>query len=139
MAHKSTKCVIFEITETAIISEVKTSLDYLKEIHDLGIKLALDDFGTGYSSLTYLERLPIDVVKLDKGFIWAIGSSKKKEYIIKAVIDLAHNLGMEVVAEGVETAEQLQFLKDSGCDIVQGYYYSKPLKIKDIEEYLIKY
>lgn len=136
---KGNRKIIFEITETAIISEVKTSFDYLKEIHDLGIKLALDDFGTGYSSLTYLGRLPIDVVKLDKGFIWAIGSSKKKEYIIKAVIDLAHNLGMEVVAEGVETAEQLQFLKDSGCDIVQGYYYSKPLKIKDIEEYLIKY
>ncbi|WP_409228147.1 bifunctional diguanylate cyclase/phosphodiesterase [Gudongella sp. SC589] len=130
--------IIFEITETAIISDMEVSLRSLRQIHDLGIKLALDDFGTGFSSLTYLQKLPIDIIKLDKDFIWEIGSDQGKEFIIKSVIDLAHNLGMSVVAEGVETDGQLSFLKDSGCDYAQGYLFNKPLSVENVEEVLKK-
>ncbi|WP_422486824.1 bifunctional diguanylate cyclase/phosphodiesterase [Gudongella sp. DL1XJH-153] len=131
---KSYGRIVFEITETAIISDLEISLVSLKQIHDLGIKLALDDFGTGFSSLTYLQKLPIDIIKLDKDFIWEIGVNEGKEFIIKAVIDLAHNLGMNVVAEGVETDEQLHFLKAAGCDYAQGYLFNKPMNATDVEK-----
>ncbi len=131
---KSYGRIVFEITETAIISDLEESLVSLIQIHDLGIKLALDDFGTGFSSLTYLQKLPIDIIKLDKDFIWEIGVDEGKEFIIKAVIDLAHNLGMSVVGEGVETDEQLQFLKDAGCDYAQGYLFNKPMNVTDVEK-----
>ncbi|MGM0396265.1 MAG: bifunctional diguanylate cyclase/phosphodiesterase [Bacillota bacterium] len=130
--------IVFEITETAIISDMEVSLDSLREIHDMGIRIALDDFGTGYSSLTYLQKLPIDIIKLDRNFIWEIGKDQGKEFIIKAVIDLAHNLGMSVVAEGIETEEQLEFIKKSGCDYAQGYYFSKPMSVGDIDDMLEK-
>ncbi|HZH93664.1 MAG TPA: EAL domain-containing protein, partial [Tissierellaceae bacterium] len=125
--------IVFEITETAIISDLEVSLESLKQIHDMGIRLALDDFGTGFSSLTYLQKLPVDIIKLDKDFIWEIGKDEGKEFIIKAVIDLAHNLGMTVVAEGVETREQLEFLKGADCDYAQGYYFYKPTTAGAIE------
>ena len=120
--------IILEITETAIINDIEDSVKALEIIHDMGIQIALDDFGTGYSSLTNLQRLPIDIIKLDKSFVWSIGSNDNKSIIVQAVIDLAHNLGMEVVAEGVETLEQLEFLERSGCDYAQGYYFSKPVE-----------
>jgi diguanylate cyclase (GGDEF)-like protein/PAS domain S-box-containing protein len=126
--------IVFEITETAIISDLEVSLQSLRMIHDMGIRLALDDFGTGFSSLTYLQKLPVDIIKLDKDFIWEIGLDEGKEFIIKAVIDLAHNLGMSVVAEGVETDGQLEFLKDAGCDYAQGYLFYKALSVDEIDE-----
>jgi EAL domain-containing protein (putative c-di-GMP-specific phosphodiesterase class I) len=126
--------MVFEITETAVISDLEVSLESLRRIHDMGIRLALDDFGTGYSSLTYLQKLPVDIIKLDKDFIWEIGIDEGKEFIIKAVIDLAHNLGMTVVAEGVETDGQLEFLKDAGCDYAQGYLFYKALSVDEIDE-----
>ncbi|MCR3954854.1 MAG: EAL domain-containing protein [Gudongella sp.] len=128
--------IVFEITETAVITDLEVSLRSLRQIHDMGIRLALDDFGTGYSSLTYLQKLPVDTIKLDKDFIWEIGIDEGKEFIIKAVIDLAHNLGMSVVAEGVENEEQLEFLKDVGCDYAQGYLFHKPLTVDEIDELL---
>jgi EAL domain-containing protein (putative c-di-GMP-specific phosphodiesterase class I) len=100
----------------------------------MGIRLALDDFGTGFSSLTYLQKLPVDIIKLDKDFIWEIGLDEGKEFIIKAVIDLAHNLGMSVVAEGVETEVQMDFLKDAGCDYAQGYLFHKALTVDEIDK-----
>ena len=125
---KDFSTIIFEITETAIINDIEDSVKALEIIHEMGIQIALDDFGTGYSSLTYLQRLPIDIIKLDKSFVWSIGSDDNKFFIVQTVIDLAHNLGMKVVAEGVETLEQLEFLKKSGCDYAQGYYFSKPIE-----------
>lgn len=119
--------VIFEITETAVIGDIEDSIKALETLHEMGIHIALDDFGTGYSSLTYLQSLPIDIIKLDKSFVWSIGIDEDKSYIVRTVIDLAHRLGIKVVAEGVETEEQLSFLKDAGCDLAQGYYFSKPI------------
>jgi len=130
--------VIFEITETSIISDIDAITNSLYEIKELGVKIALDDFGTGYSSLTYLQKLPIDVIKLDRDFIWSIGTENDKSPIIKTVIDLAHELNIKVVAEGVETLKQLDFLKKANCDYAQGYYFYKPLLIDDINKLIKK-
>lgn len=128
--------VIFEITETAVIDDIEDSIKSLETLHDMGIHIALDDFGTGYSSLTYLQKLPIDIIKLDKSFVWSIGIDDDKSFIVKTVIDLAHRLGIKVVAEGVETEEQLNFLRDAGCDLAQGYYFSKPIDKVSVEALL---
>lgn len=124
--------IIFEITETAVIDDIEDSIHALEIIHDMGIQLALDDFGTGYSSLTYLQKLPIDIIKLDKSFVWSIGTDDNRSFIVQTVIDLAHNLGMKVVAEGVENIEQLEFLNEFGCDYAQGYYFSRPVDEEDV-------
>jgi EAL domain-containing protein (putative c-di-GMP-specific phosphodiesterase class I) len=128
--------VVFEITETAVIGDMEESIKALKTLHDMGIHIALDDFGTGYSSLTYLQMLPIDIIKLDKSFVWSLDLDDNKSFIVKTVIDLAHRLGIKVVAEGVETEKQLIFLKDSGCDLAQGYYFSKPLDASSVDALL---
>lgn len=130
--------ITFEITETAIISDIDGIIETLREIKKLGVSIALDDFGTGYSSLTYLQKLPIDIIKLDREFIWSIGSENDKSSIIKTVIKLAHDLNIQVVAEGVETFEQLDFIKKANCDYAQGYYFSKPLDVVEITK-LLKY
>lgn len=116
----------FEITETVLIQSAERNVNMLEKLKKQGFSIALDDFGTGYSSLNYLNILPIDILKIDKSFIEGIGVDKKSEYIIKTIINLSHNLDIKVVAEGVETKEQLNFLKDCDCDIIQGYFFSKP-------------
>lgn len=110
-------------------------LNYLKE---MGIKISLDDFGTGYSSLNYLKCLPINNLKIDRSFVKDITTKSNEAAIAKSVIEFAHKMGLSVAAEGVETKEQLEFLKEHKCDIVQGYYFSKPLPSKEVEELIIK-
>ena len=117
----------FEVTESVIMKSAERNIEMLRKIKDLGATIALDDFGTGYSSLNYLKRLPIDKVKIDKSFVSDIGIDLKSEFIIEKVIELAHMLNLEVVAEGVETKNQLHYLEKVNCDIIQGYYFSKPL------------
>ena len=104
------------------------------QLKKLGVSIALDDFGTGYSSLSYLKRLPIDVLKIDKSFVDGIGVDEKSEYIAESIIKLSHSLDLKVVAEGVETKEQLGYLDKMKCDIAQGYYFSKPEKFEIIKE-----
>lgn len=122
------KYIEFEITESLIMKFPDKNIEVLDELKSLGVTLALDDFGTGYSSLSYLRTLPIDVLKIDKSFIDGILIEKKSEYIINSVVELSHFLDLEVVAEGVENSGQLNYLKDIKCDIIQGYYYSKPIE-----------
>lgn len=120
------KYLELELTENIIISN-KSILKALNQFKKLGIRIVLDDFGTGYSSLTKLQKFPVDCLKIDKSFIQNIGQSKKDEEIIRAIISIAKKLNINVVAEGVESIEQISYLKKYACDLVQGYYFSKPV------------
>lgn len=123
-----------ELTENVILSN-REVIRIITEIKNLGVHIAIDDFGTGYSGLSYLHKIPLDRLKIDSSFIQHIQSTKDDEVIIRAVIAMAKNLNLEVLAEGVETADQLNFLKKYKCGDVQGYYFSKPLTTKEIEKY----
>ncbi|MFA5537000.1 MAG: EAL domain-containing protein [Bacillota bacterium] len=125
----------FELTETALLADFKKSVLVLNELKELGLTIALDDFGTGYSSLTYLKELPIDIIKIDRNFISGIGESAKEADILKYIIDLAHSLNLKVVAEGVETKEQVGFLRKNNCDMVQGFYFFRPETAEEVEKY----
>jgi len=116
-----------EITETAIMDNVESAINKLNDIKQIGVKISIDDFGTGYTSISYLKKFPISVLKIDQSFIKGIPENQNDTAITSAVIALAHSLDMKVVAEGVETPEQLQYLANHHCDIVQGYYLSRPL------------
>jgi diguanylate cyclase (GGDEF)-like protein len=116
-----------ELTESILLEHTEESLATLRRFHDMGIHLALDDFGTGYSSLSYLKRFPIDSLKIDRSFIHDVTTNPDDATIARTVIAMAHNLRMTAVAEGVETREQLEFLRSHECDQMQGYYFSRPL------------
>jgi EAL domain-containing protein (putative c-di-GMP-specific phosphodiesterase class I) len=116
-----------EVTETVLIENTQTASAVLTRLRDRGIRLSIDDFGTGYSSLSYLHRFPFDTLKIDRSFIQRLGSSNDSLEVVRAVVTLAHNLGMKVVAEGHETSQQLDRLKELDCEYVQGYFFSKPL------------
>jgi diguanylate cyclase (GGDEF)-like protein len=121
-----------EITESALMTNAASALAVLSALKELGVQLAIDDFGTGYSSLTYLQRFPLDILKVDRSFVEELGVSVEGEEIVSAVINLAHALGLKVVAEGVETALQLEVLQAFECDLAQGYLFSKPLPASEI-------
>lgn len=127
-----------EITETAIIRSPETAIAVLTRIKDAGIKLALDDFGTGYSSLSYLHRLPFDTIKIDRSFINEIGSDGQSPVIVRTILSLADNLGMEVIAEGIETADQWKVLKELGCRFGQGWHFGRPVPAHKAEQALFK-
>ncbi|MBU1690266.1 MAG: EAL domain-containing protein [Gammaproteobacteria bacterium] len=116
-----------EITESIMIQDLQTTITTLNQLHALGIQISIDDFGTGYSSLSYLKRLPISKIKIDQSFIRDICTDLDDEAIANAVISLGHSLKMQVIAEGVETLEQLEHLRKQKCDEIQGYYFSRPL------------
>jgi EAL domain-containing protein (putative c-di-GMP-specific phosphodiesterase class I) len=126
-----------EITESVLVEDELSNLATLRELKRLGVNLIIDDFGTGYSSLSYLKRLPVDFLKVDRSFVERLGKDPKDEGIVSAVIDMAHVLGMEVVAEGVENAEQAACLRKLGCRFAQGYLYSKPLPAEGIGALLV--
>ena len=124
-----------EITESSILQDPLRAIKVLEGLHKLGIKLSIDDFGTGYSSLAYLKELPVTDLKIDKSFIMDMLEDSNDATIVKATIEMAHNLGLKVVAEGVENHETLMTLKDLGCDMIQGYFISKPLPTEDFNEW----
>ena len=125
-----------EITETAIMADPGRALDVLNRLSAMGVKLSIDDFGTGYSSLAHLKQMPVDELKIDKSFVTGMLEDESDAMIVRSVIDLAHNIGISVVAEGVETEEIYNRLKEMGCDAVQGYYMSKPLSVEDLLEWV---
>lgn len=110
----------------------------LKELKKLGIKLSVDDFGTGYSSLSYLTRFPIDMLKIDQSFVRNIPAQHNNATLVTSIISIAHNLNLRVIAEGVETPEQLEFLHANGCDEIQGHYCSRPLSANKLEQLLMQ-
>ncbi len=123
-----------ELTEGIAIDNLDEAVRKFHELRDLGIRLSLDDFGTGYSSLSHLKRLPIDELKIDKSFVFDIEDDPQNALLIKAIIKIAHQFDLEVVAEGVESKEQLEFLKVEHCNIYQGYYYSKPIPLDQLKK-----
>jgi FOG: EAL domain len=127
------KLVTLEVTESVFVQDSERALVVLSDLKHLGVKLALDDFGTGYSSLDYLKRFPIDIVKIDQTFVADLERDQASHAIVLAVIELAHMLGMTVVAEGVETAEQHKRLASLGCDSCQGYYFARPMSADDLD------
>ena len=127
-----------EVTETAAMENPDQAIARLKEIRELGVELAIDDFGTGYSSLAYLKLLPIQTLKLARAFVSDIEDNIHVATICSASIGLSHNLGFNVVAEGVETKEQEDFLIDLGCEVIQGYYFCRPISSHDVELFMFK-
>ncbi len=125
-----------ELTESALIEDIELSAGVLKELKELGVVLSVDDFGTGYSGLAYLQRFPLDILKLDRSFVEQQVDGSRNFRFIKAFIDMAHALNLSVVAEGVESVDTLQFLRVSACDEAQGYLFAKPLSIDDLETFL---
>lgn len=123
----SSEFIELEVTETFLMQDIEHSIDVLKQIKALGVKIAIDDFGTGYSSLNYLTRLPVDTLKVDRSFVMELSERAEKANLVKNMIIMSHDLGMRVVAEGVETVEQLKQLQEMGCDEVQGFYFSRPV------------
>lgn len=116
-----------EMTETVLLESMESSVDTIQKLRDYGIRIALDDFGSGYSSLQYLKELPVNVMKIDRAFVNHVAQSEYDQFFIHAMIMIAHKKGLSVVAEGIETKEQLDVLTANGCDLIQGYYFSKPL------------
>lgn len=127
-----------EITEGIAMKNVDENIRMLEELKALGLSISIDDFGTGYSSLAYLKRFPLNTLKIDRSFIQEIAVNEDDREITRAIIAMGQNLGLKVLAEGVETEEQVQLLKESGCDYIQGYYYSRPLPASQMVSYLKK-
>ena len=122
-----------EITETALMTDVKAATVVLRELRSIGLHLSVDDFGTGYSSLTYLKRFPVEAIKVDRSFVNGLGIDNEDSTIVEAVVRLGHSLGLAVVAEGVETPLQLSRLRDLGCDRAQGYLFGRPCPAEIVE------
>jgi EAL domain-containing protein (putative c-di-GMP-specific phosphodiesterase class I) len=128
-----------EITETVIMDNTDHMIAVLSQLKDLGIKIHIDDFGTGYSSLSYLQRFPINTLKIDRSFIGRLGGTGKDIEIVQSIINMAHNMKLHVIAEGVEKAENLKTLENLKCEYAQGYFFSHPLNINDAEVLLAQY
>jgi len=124
-----------EITENLALDNLDSTIAVLNEIKQLGLKLSIDDFGTGYSSLSYLSKLPVDVIKIDRSFIMPMLESPEKSELVNNLIRLGHDMGMMIVAEGVEDEQQLNVLHEFGCDVIQGYYFSPPVSAEDFLEF----
>ena len=127
-----------EITEGSVMENADAAVSLLNQLNQRGLSIAIDDFGTGYSSLSYLKRFPVSKLKIDRSFVMDIPADPDDSAIAIAVIQLARSLGLKTVAEGVETAEQLQFLRDQGCDLLQGYWFSKPLDAPSFEAFALR-
>jgi EAL domain-containing protein (putative c-di-GMP-specific phosphodiesterase class I) len=125
-----------ELTESSLMANTQGTIEMLQNLQDLGVHVSIDDFGTGYSSLAYLRRFPVDKLKIDIAFIRGITTNADDAAIVLAIIRMAHTLKLEVVAEGVETAAQLEYLRSHECDQIQGYYLSRPLPVPELETLL---
>jgi predicted signal transduction protein with EAL and GGDEF domain len=128
--------LMVELTETVVMDDAESSVERLRRLKQLGVQIAIDDFGTGYSSLAYLRRFPVDVIKIDRSFIDGLGREPEAAAIVEATIGLAHTLGILVVAEGVETDLQLQYLRALGCDLAQGFLFAPPVGPEEMAGFL---
>ena len=125
---------MLEITESAVMEDAEATIATLRELKDLGVRLAIDDFGTGCSSLAHLRRFPVDSIKVDGAFVHGLGSDADDDAVVRAAIGLGRALGLTTVAEGVETAEQLDLLKKLDCSLAQGFYFARPQPGDEVED-----
>ena len=129
-------CLKLEITESVMVADVEAAAGRLSALRAMGVQIAIDDFGTGYSSMAYLSSLPLRTLKIDRSFVSQLGRSGEEEAIVRAIVTLAKSLGLSVTSEGIETAEQFAFLRGLGCDLGQGYYFSRPVPPEEISSWL---
>lgn len=127
-----------EMTETTVVNNVELAKEAERNVHKLGFIVSMDDFGTGYSSFSMLKNINIDVLKMDKSFFDDVLESRRGKIIIEAVIEMSHKLNIKVVAEGIETKEQVEYLKNIKCDMIQGYYFERPLEVEKFENKYMK-
>ena len=123
-----------EITENTVMQNIDLTVDNVSKLADRGVRFTIDDFGAGYTSLSHLKRLPIQKIKMDKSFVKDLATDRNDRAIVNAMIAMTHNLNLRVIAEGVETEEQLSFLRSSNCDEIQGFLFSKPLPADEFNE-----
>ncbi|MDP2077050.1 MAG: EAL domain-containing protein, partial [Sulfuricurvum sp.] len=128
-----------ELTESIAMHDPQVAINTMNDLHERGIRMSIDDFGTGYSSLSYLKKFKVYKLKIDQSFVHDIGTNSEDKAIVNAIINMARSLDLQTIAEGVETLEQLEYLRKQGCDEIQGYYYSKPLLPKDFETFVQKW
>jgi EAL domain-containing protein (putative c-di-GMP-specific phosphodiesterase class I) len=129
--------LVLELTESTLMADPKRAKDVLARLHRMGVGLAIDDFGTGYSSLTYLSELPVTELKIDRSFVMSMSTSDGDAFIVRATIDLGRNLGLRVVAEGVESESIWNRLGELGCDVAQGYYLRRPAPAAELTPWLL--
>ena len=132
----SPKSMNIEITESSMMTDSKQALEVIKQLDAIGVTFSIDDFGTGFSSLSYLKQLPANSIKIDRSFVSGMLVDDNDAVIVRSTIDLAHNMGKIVVAEGVESQEVLDILEILGCDYVQGYYLCSPLPVDEVEAWM---
>jgi EAL domain-containing protein (putative c-di-GMP-specific phosphodiesterase class I) len=125
-----------EITENTVMHDPTNAIEVLRRIRTLGVRIAIDDFGTGYSSMAYLRILPIDEIKVDRTFVRDMATDHSNHVLVSSAVDLGHNLGLTVVAEGVEDLPTVQALRQLGCDVGQGYHFARPLSVGDFSRYI---
>jgi diguanylate cyclase (GGDEF)-like protein len=130
------KALVLEVTESAVMSDPETALQVLTRLHEMGVTLSIDDFGTGYSSLAYLQKLPVSELKIDRTFVQHMADRAQDRKIVRSIIDLAHNLDMRVVAEGIEDQRSLDMLVSMGCDYGQGFYIARPMPAAQLSGWL---
>ncbi len=128
------KYIEIELTESAAVENEEALSEFYSEIHSNGVKTSIDDFGVGYSSLSMLKTLHVDTLKMDRSFFVGEESAMRSDKLIDGIVKLSHSLGLYVVAEGIETGEQIEILKSAQCDAIQGYFYSKPISVDEFEE-----
>jgi EAL domain-containing protein (putative c-di-GMP-specific phosphodiesterase class I) len=133
------RMIELEITEGALIEPTPLVIQTIAELKHMGFTLAIDDFGTGYSSLAYLQRFNVDKLKIDRSFVKDLLTDSQGEAITSAIISMAKSLDLQILAEGVENQEQLALLKEKGCEVYQGFYFSKPIAVKEFEELMLEY
>jgi EAL domain-containing protein (putative c-di-GMP-specific phosphodiesterase class I) len=132
-------CLELELTESMFMEQAEQSIQTLKTLKSLGVRLSIDDFGTGYSSLTYLKRFPIDKLKIDQSFVHGLADDPNDREIAATIIAMARSLKLNVLAEGVGSEQQLEFLNQHGCDFYQGYLFHRPVPAHELEKWLRKY
>jgi EAL domain-containing protein (putative c-di-GMP-specific phosphodiesterase class I) len=131
------KSLTLEMTESLVMENAESSIALLKQLRELNVRVGIDDFGTGYSSLSYLHQFPIDTLKIDRSFVNQMGVDEENSVIVRTIISLAHNLAADVIAEGVETSEQVELLRALGCEYAQGFYFSTAVE-SETAEHLIQ-